>query len=586
MDCHDEVQEERSRAPRGPTARPGLGGVIGLAIALLGLGCSDPVVGAGQGGGGQGGAGQGGEGGGGPKPPVKQPAPVVFDWINRTQESGLKYVESTCETASFGDLDGDGAADLVVPNEGLDVYRNDGQGHFSPWAKVPLPADEAQALKHVCPQAIEDLDGDGRLDVVLPLNGGTRVALFFNEGGGAFTLKLFGELRASEHDVSPFAVGVLAGKDSEPVLAIGRNLETAEKSLDFQKCGFDPLGINVECSIVVPSQASTFYTIHRAQRSLEPIAPSALTGEGNALGYGILDIDGDERQDLIAAMDFLPQRAFRRSGPSSFEEPAQDLGLNVFAHGMGVALGDWDDDGHTDAVITTLGGVLDFAGTPSGGFAFRGSASPFMTRKRSIWPWTALFADLDNDGHLDLYLVNQFSSHKESDPLRWFGTIGGPEDFFGAYNTVFLQRPGGIVAEGRIPYDAIRYKHAKGRAAAIADVDGDGRLDVAMVLRRRTDGLGHLSIGSLNVGSGHGLSLRFRGGAAVPGLSAEITCDGRKQRRELYGAEGHAAAARKELHFGCGAATSYDALTLRVPGKAPLTLPGGMLDRALLVELP
>ena len=230
---------------------------------------------------------------------------------------------------------------------------------------------------------------------MLPLNGGTRVALFFNEGGGAFTLKLFGELRASEHDVSPFAVGVLAGKDSEPVLAIGRNLETAEKSLDFQKCGFDSLGINVECSIVVPSQASTFYTIHRAQRSLEPIAPSALTGEGNALGYGILDIDGDERQDLIAAMDFLPQRAFRRSGPSSFEEPAQDLGLNVFAHGMGVALGDWDDDGHTDAVITTLGGVLDFAGTPSGGFAFRGSASPFMTRKRSIWPWTALFADLD-----------------------------------------------------------------------------------------------------------------------------------------------------------------------------------------------
>jgi hypothetical protein len=92
-------------------------------------------------------------------------------------------------------------------------------------------------------------------------------------------------------------------------------------------------------------------------------------------------------------------------------------------------------------------------------------------------------------------------------------------------------------------------------------------------------------VGRIAGPQGHGLTVRLPA-AAGQGTRVSLTCGGSTQVREIYGAEGMGAAARSEAHFGCGTATTYDALAVVPRGQPEIDLPGGMLDTAVLVALP
>lgn len=520
----------------------------------------------------------------GPTPPrPEQPAAVDVGWKDRTEAAGLSGVTSPCASASLADLDGDGAPDLVLADGGLVVLHNDGAGHFAPWAAVQLEQADAAAMVRICPQMIADLDGDGRLDVVIGLNGGDRLAVFFNDGGGAFTAKLFGTFDGT--DSNPYAMGVVGALGNAQVLLVGRVVESAEKGLTASQCGYDVRGINIECRVSSADVPGVAWKIDGPHRELLPMVAPLLTEAGNSYAYGIFG----GGQDIVAAIDFQPQRHARGATEDGFKA-ANDL--DVFGHGMGVALGDWDGDGIDDVVISTLGGVLDFAGLAGGGYLFRADASQIMTRRRAIWPWAALLADFDNDGREDLFLANKYASDgagPNEDPVPWMDTLGGVLDFNG-FDSVFFQRGAGLVTEGRVRFSSMLpaspVMHGHGRSVAVADVDGDGSVELAMLLGSADSGPNALALGSLDVSHGHGLTLRFVGRPAPPGTSAEIVCGGRSVTRTLYGSEGHVSAARGELHIGCGEAVSYTGLVLHVPGAPPIVLAGGALDRAVAVRLP
>lgn len=532
-------------------------------------------------------------GGGGGSAVTVAPA-VVLGWHDLTAKSGLAGLESHCATVSFADLDGDGAPDLVLPDTGVvRIYRNDGAGHFALWSTTPVA--KIAPFETICATAIADLDGDGRRDIAVSVDHNaltTGVAVLFNDGDGAFT-QVEADLPQTglefmsgvQPGVSVFSVGVAQAAGQPTLLFLSNNVDGAAGQVDMTTCTYDKRGINVECTTPILAPVSTAFRIPVGTRTLEPATDAVLTVKGNANALGVSDFDGDGSDDILLALDFLPQGALRSQG-ASFTDASSAWDIDHFGHGMGVALGDVDEDGVTDAVISTLGGFLDFKGRGAAGFELRDTVSPYETIRRSIWPFSTLFVDLDNNGHLDLLAINEFASQKP-DPLQWMLQLGGPADYVGAFNTVVFKDSATSFREAHLPYSAQLSGHARARSVAVADLDGDGQLELAMLLVRASDHTKtDLVVGQLVGGVlGHGLSVRL-GARAGQGTRITLTCNGSKQVREIYGAEGMGAAARTEAHFGCGDATTYEALRVEPRGHAAIDLPGGKLDTSVLVEVP
>jgi hypothetical protein len=211
----------------------------------------------------------------------------------------------------------------------------------------------------------------------------------------------------------------------------------------------------------------------------------------------------------------------------------------------------------------------------------------YETHRRNIWPRTLVFEDLDGNGLLDLLVANEYASTSTMEPLEWVDTIGGPADYVGAFDTIVFTNGGASLQESLLPYQNITPHHARGHSFSIADVDADGQVELALPIMR-DDGsqVFDLFVGKpADFAHGHGLTVRFSGKPAVPGTRAVLTCGCRSQARTLYASEGSGAAARQELHFGCGAATSFDSLQVTVPGGDAIDVPSGPLDRAITLPL-
>ena len=130
-------------------------------------------------------------------------------------------------------------------------------------------------------------------------------------------------------------------------------------------------------------------------------------------GAAFFDADGDGDADLflvnstrwddaLASADPKPSHAFyKNDGKGHFSDATLEAGLGHTSFGMGVAVGDFDNDGDPDLFVTALGGNALFRNDGSGHFedltdqvGLRGSASGWCT--------SASFFDMDRDGDLDV----------------------------------------------------------------------------------------------------------------------------------------------------------------------------------------
>ena len=246
----------------------------------------------------------------------------------------------------------------------------------------------------------------------------------------------------------------------------------------------------------------------------EKLLPETMGG-----GVAFFDADGDGHADLlfVNATDWpgrtpegrvAPTAAlYRNDGRGGFTDITEGSGLDVPLYGMGVATGDYDNDGRTDVLLTTVGGARLFRNEGGGRFTDVTTAAG-VGGDPADWSTAAAFFDFDNDGDLDLFVGNYIRWSRDIDANVGYtldGThraYGPPMNFQGAFPRLYRNEGNGrftdisAAAGVQVKNATTGVPMAKTLGVFPVDLDGDGWMDLAvandtvqnLLFRNRGDG--------------------------------------------------------------------------------------------------
>jgi len=205
-------------------------------------------------------------------------------------------------------------------------------------------------------------------------------------------------------------------------------------------------------------------------------------------GCAFLDYDRDGWQDilLINGMDWPGHkrqrstlRLYRNNRDGSFSDVTRKAGLDVEMYGMGVAVGDYNNDGFPDILITCVGQNRLFRNTGKGTFVDVARSSGLAARQS--FSTSALWFDFDRDGLLDLFVCNYVKWSPEHDV---FCSLDGkhksyctPEAYRGETCWLFRNRGNGTF-EDVTATSGIFDSSSKSLGVAMLDYDQDGWPDL------------------------------------------------------------------------------------------------------------
>jgi hypothetical protein len=233
-------------------------------------------------------------------------------------------------------------------------------------------------------------------------------------------------------------------------------------------------------------------------------------------GVAFFDYDNDGRPDLLfvnscwwpghedKAKPAPTLALYHNKGDGTFEDVTAAAGLNVTMYGMGVAVGDLDNDGWPDVFVTGVGGnrlfhneggkrftdVTELAGVGGpGGWPDDGGG--FLTLQSPLnFSSSATFLDYDGDGLLDLFVCNYVTWSPDNDlrqPFQLVGVgraFGPPTSFEGAHCFLYRNLGGGkfedVSQKAGIPQEVRGLAVGKSLGVVACDVDGDGWPDLVV----------------------------------------------------------------------------------------------------------
>ena len=245
--------------------------------------------------------------------------------------------------------------------------------------------------------------------------------------------------------------------------------------------------------------------------------------------------------------------------------------------GMGVAVGDYDHDGHLDIVKTNFAG--DYPNLYRN--HSRGIFEDIVVRAGlAVNPqyvaWGVGLVDFDNDGWSDMFQVNGHVYPEMERSQAWRAL---PQSASAVSKPG--QRP--LRRRERVRGPGVTAKHSS-RGAAFGDIDNDGAMDVLIMNMGEPPSLLRNQLGNSN----HWIKVRLQGtGSNRSAIGATLTVEAgkMKQTAAVLSQSSFLSHDDPRLHFGLGAAEAVDAFTVRWPNGAVERFPGSASNSlVLLVE--
>ena len=231
-------------------------------------------------------------------------------------------------------------------------------------------------------------------------------------------------------------------------------------------------------------------------RHFDPATPQHLIPETMGSGVAWIDYDADGWPDLfcVQAGPLPPatianpptHRVYRNNRDGTFTDVTETVGLNVSRFGTGAAVGDIDNDGFDDLLVTHLGGLTLFHNESDGrgGRKFVDiTSSAGLAGTNPHWGTSCAWGDLDGDGLLDLYVCN----YVEIDPAKPVVCRDAEKNLYHACSPtmypvtthrLYRNRGGCKFEDVSVSSGIASAKPGAGLGVAIVDLDGDGKPDV------------------------------------------------------------------------------------------------------------
>jgi len=490
----------------------------------------------------------------------------TLSFSNQTIASGIdvKYQPGTFTSSEYmaagasGDFNRDGFEDLFIlsggGSNGADrLYINQGNGTF-------LESGAAWGLTTVhrgTSIAVADYDGDGWLDAYVGSAGASGA-------GQAGQNKLYRNLSGTGFTDMAVAAGV-------PGTAV-----------DSFGCSFGDYDIDGDLDLFVTgfnSHKNRLYRNNNNGTFTDVTTASNLAGfVASVFGFStrFADMNGDKYPELLISGDFGTSRYFRNNGNGTFTNYTLQSGTGKDENGMGGCVGDWNRDGRPDWYVASIHSVIVQPGWTGNKLYQNNGAHSFSQIAAAAgvgdggYGWGTVGVDFNHDRWLDIAETNGAQWHSEWVNERSY---------------LWLNQGNGTFTESSA---AVGFNHlGQGRGLVNFDYDNDGDQDLIIFANNEKAQLWRNDLAGANK---HWLRIALDTNAE-PGLAqhgygstVRLTAGGVTQTGFMHGGDNVQSSSELKVHFGLGAVTLIDDITVEWNDGRTTKLTNVAVDQNLTID--